>query len=82
MEGIDCGKGHGKWTKELWNVQTVEKDIERGQKIHGRSRLEQDRESGQKVQTVEQDRESGQKIYGRSRLWKKNLKVDNINCSK
>ena len=39
MEGIDCGKGHGKWTKELWNVQTVEKDIEPGQKIHGRSRL-------------------------------------------
>ena len=20
MEGLDCGKGHGKWTKELWNV--------------------------------------------------------------
>ena len=39
MEGIDCGKGHGKWTKDLWKVQTVEKDMESGQKNYGMSRL-------------------------------------------
>ena len=102
MEGIDCGKGHGKWTKDLWKVQTVENDMESGQKIYRRFRLwkrtwKVDKRTMEcldcgkghrtwtkdpwKVQTVEQDRESGQKIYGRSRL-EKNLKVDNINCSK